>query len=350
MPRESTLKSGSNKASTPKQRSCGIALLLLLASFSRFTAAQEPAAVPASAQTPSIRVNVDRVSVGVVVTDSRGKFVEGLQRENFQILDNGASQSISDFASIETPAQVLLVIEAGPAVYLLQDVHLFVADSLLNGLSPADNVAIAGYTNSPAPILNFTTDKRAAQAALDQIDFRLGFGELNLASSLNTILDWLAPIPGKKTIVLLSSGVDTSAPVSMQSALARLQTSEVQLLAISMSGPLRTGKNANQRQFQQTLQTFEQADVWLTTLAGATGGRAFFPENGKALQETYKQIAEIIRHEYSLAFTPPSADGAIHSIEVKVDSAANKARSTGEKTPDYRIAHRKAYSAPRPTP
>lgn len=350
MPRESTLKSGSSKAPAPRQVFCGIALLLLVTSLSRFAAAQEAVPVPAPAQAQPIRVNVERVNVGVMVTDSKGKFVEGLQRENFQVLDNGAPQPIAEFASMETPAQVLLVIEAGPAVYLLQDVHLFVADSLLNGLSPADNVAIARYTDSPAPILNFTTDKRAAQAALDQIDFSLGFGDLNLASSLNTILDWLAPVPGKKAIVLISSGVDTSPPTAMQSALARLQTSEVQLLAISISGPLRTGKTVNKRQAQQTAQTFEQADAWLTTLAEATGGRAFFPENGKALQETYKQIAEIIRHEYSLAFTPPAADGAIHAIDIKVDSAPNKPNNSADKSPNYRVAHRKAYTAPRPTP
>jgi Ca-activated chloride channel family protein len=350
MPREFTLKSGSSNIPAHQQRLCGIVLLLLLAGFSRFAVAQEPAAVPAPAQTQPIRVNVDRVNVGVVVTDAKGKFVEGLQRENFQVLDNGAAQPIAEFASIETPAQVLLVIEAGPAVYLLQDVHLFVADSLLNGLAPADNVAIARYTAAPAPILNFTTDKRAAQAALDQIDFSLGFGSLNLASSLNTILDWLAPVPGKKTIVLISSGVDTSPQAAMQSAFARLQTSEVQLLAISISGPLRTGKTVNKRQAQQTAQTFEQADAWLTTLSEATGGRAFFPENGKALQETYKQLAEIIRHEYSLAFSPPAADGATHSIDVKVDSAANKANGTAEKPSDYRVAHRKAYTATKPAP
>ena len=331
----------------PLQRVCCVAVLVALsAAFSRVTRAQEPPAAPAA--TPPIRVNVDRVNIGVVVTDAKGKFIEGLQRENFQVLDNGVPQPIAEFASIETPAQVLLVIEAGPAVYLLQDVHLFVADSLLNGLAPTDNVAIVRYTDAPAPILNFTTDKSAAQAALGQIDFSLGFGDLNLASSLNTILDWLAPIPGKKNIVLISSGVDTSAPAAMQSNLARLQTSEVQLLAIAISGPLRAGKNANKRQFQQTAQTFQEADAWLTTLAEATGGRSFFPENGKALQETYKQIAEIIRHEYSLAFAPPAADGALHSIDVKIDSVQNKSSSPADQFPNYRVAHRKAYTAPNP--
>lgn len=339
------MKSGLNKTAPRSTQSfrCIATLFVSLASLPLLVTAQD--SPQASSQT--VRVNVDRVNVGVVVTDSKGKFVEGLQRENFQVLDNGAPQPIAEFASIDTPAQILLVVEAGPAVYLLQDLHLFVADSLLNNLAPADNVAIVRYTDAPAPILNFTADKRAAQAALDQIDFSLGFGDLNLASSLNTVLEWLVPVPGKKTIVLISSGVDTSPQVAMQSAFARLQTTDVQILSISTSGPLRTGKDANKRKSQQSMQTFEQADAWLTAIAEATGGRAFFPENGKALQETYKQIAEIIRHEYSLAFAPPSADGATHLIDVKVDSGA---RIPNDKGWDYRVAHRKAYTAPKPAP
>ena len=83
--------------------------------------AQEPAA-----QAPkSIRVEVDRVNVGVIVTDAKGNFVEGLGREDFQILESSVVQPITDFAPVDTPAEVLLLLEAGPAVYLLEDSHLF---------------------------------------------------------------------------------------------------------------------------------------------------------------------------------------------------------------------------------
>jgi VWFA-related protein len=151
----------------------------------------------------SIRVEVDRVNVGVIVTDSKGNFVKGLQREDFQILESAAIQPITDFASVESPAQVLLLLEAGPAVYLLQDAHLFVASALLSGLSPEDRVAIAAYNDAPTPILDYTTDKRTVENALDSIPFNLGFGNLNLAKSLSSVLDWLARVPGKKSVVLI---------------------------------------------------------------------------------------------------------------------------------------------------
>jgi VWFA-related protein len=310
-----------------------------------FTALTTPLLAQEPAATPSIRVDVARVNVGVIVTDPAGKFVEGLQRNNFQIQDNGTQQPITDFASIEEPAQLLLLIEAGPAVYLLEDSHLFAADALLSGLSPGDRVAVARYANAPAAILDFTPDKRIAQAALDGISFNLGFGDLNLASSLNTVLGWLEKVPGKKSIVLIATGVDTSPQQGITALQSALRTSDVRILCISMSGPLRNGKSGNKRAIQQTQQNFEAADANLRDLAAATGGRAYFPGNAKAFQDAYRQIAELVRHEYSLAFAPPSQDGAIHSIRVRITPT--------ETTPvpsaaQYRIDYRQAYQAPAP--
>jgi VWFA-related protein len=313
---------------------------LFLAPLRAPTSAQEPAPTPSE----TIRVAVERVNVGVIVTDAKGKFVENLRPQDFQILDNDRPQPITDFASVDAPGQVLMAVEAGPAVYLLQDSHLFVADALLGGLSSGDRVAIVRYHDTPAPLLDFTTDKQSAQAALDQIQFNLGFGNLNLAASLNTILDWLAPIPGKKTIVLVSTGVDTSSQQAMRVALGRLQIGDVRILAVSMSGPLRNGKKGGKLQIQQTQQVFEQADAWLLQLAQATGGRAYFPENAQAFRETYRQIAQLVRHEYSMAFVPPVADGVVHSIDIKMNVEGG---STKEKPPEYRVDHRRGYLAPK---
>jgi VWFA-related protein len=290
----------------------------------------------------TIHVDVERVSVGVIVIDARGKFVEGLKREDFHAFDNAAARPITEFTPVEEPGQVLLLIEAGPAVYLLQDAHLLAADALLNGLSAGDRVAIVRYAEAPEAILDFTPDKQAAQGTLDQIQFNLGFGQLNLSSSLNTVLDWLAKVPGKKTIVLLSTGVDTSSVAALQALQTRLRLGDVRVLCVSMSGPLRNGKEGGKSIVQQAQQAFANADIRLKEIADATGGRAYFPENGKAFQETYRQVAQLVRHEYSIAFAPPAQDGAIHEIDVKVDSSSGSTKDAG-----YQVRHRKAYQAPK---
>src|SRR2546428_13722732 len=116
-------------------------------------------------QAQAIRINVDRVNVGVIVTDASGHFVEGLHRGDFHVFDNRIEQPLTDFAAIEEPAQVLLLIEAGPAVYLLESGHVLAAYALLKGLSPDDRVAVVKYAEAPQALLDFTPANKAAEAA-----------------------------------------------------------------------------------------------------------------------------------------------------------------------------------------
>ena len=294
--------------------------------------------------TQAIQVHVKRVNVGVVVTDSKGKFVEGLPREAFHVFDNGAEQPVTEFAPIEEPGQVLLLVEAGPAVYFLREANLFAADIMLSGLSAQDRVAIVRYTDAPLALLNFTADKEAAHAALENIQFNLGFGELNLSSSLAIVLDWLERVPGKKTIVLISTGVDTSPETALTGFESRLRAGDMQILCVSTSGPLRSDKQRGKTKVQRPQSEFEAADRHLQWLAETTGGRAYFPMNAKAFEETYREVAQIVRHEYSLAFAPPVADGAWHKIDVQVESS----RATEKFKPAaFRVDHRRGYLAPR---
>jgi VWFA-related protein len=299
-------------------------------------------------KTPAIQVKVDRVNVGVIVTDAGGHFVEGLRREDFHVFDNGVEQPLTGFATIEEPAQVLLLIESGPAVYLLEGGHLQAALALLDGLSPGDRVAVVKYADSPQAVLAFTPDKQAAVAAFGQLRFNLGFGSLNLSSSVSKVLEWLASVPGKKTIVLLATGVDTSPSNESALVIQQLRTSDVRLLAVSLSGGLQNPQPGNKKKSPsiistQTAQQFEQAGQLLKRMAESTGGRAYFPANTKEFNSVYAEIAQLVRHEYSLAFAPPIRDGLVHSIEARVDAA--QMQTPNARAVAYRIDHRQAYLA-----
>jgi VWFA-related protein len=309
---------------------------------------------------PDIRVRVDRVNVGVIVTDSRGQFIGGLRREDFHLIDDGAEQPITDFLSVDEPAQILLLIEAGPAVYLLQGGHLQAVHALLDGLAPGDRVAIVRYNAAAEPILNFTQDKRIATGMLDQLQFNLGFGQLNLASSLDTVLDWLASAPGKKSVVLLSTGVDTSPPGAVQKLLNRLKSSDVRILAVSLGGELR-GPNVSEKKHskqapvnpektQAAAEEFARADEALKNIAQANGGRAYFPKTTKDFADVFAEIAQLVRHEYNLGFDPPTRDGKVHSIEVRLANVpaenSEKIAAGAPRSQAYRVDHRQAYVAP----
>ena len=321
--------------------------LVLLQALSAGAQSQQPAPPREGA----IRVSVDRVNVGVIVTDAQGRFIEGLRREDFLVFDNLVQQPLTDFAAVEEPAQVLLLIEAGPAVYLLEGGHLQAAYTLLNGLSAGDRVAVVKYAEAPAAIIDFTVDKLAAENALGELRFNLGFGSLNLSSSLSTVLDWLTKVKGKKTVVLLSTGVDTSPSNEWGALLQQLKTSDVRILAVSLMGELKNPQ-ANRKKKTSANNSppaslpFDEADQLLKGIAEATGGRAYFPKSAKEFSAVYAEIAQLVRHEYSLAFAPAAHDGKIHSIEVRISPVGGANASTA----NYRVDHRQAYVAPRPDP
>ena len=290
-----------------------------------------------------IHVSVDRVNVAVTVTGPHGNFVKGLRREDFRIFDNGAEQPLTGFLSIEEPAQVVLLIECGPAAFFLKKSELRPADALLKSISPADRVAIVAYSTGPELVLDFTTDKTETQTALHRMNFMAGSGALNLASSVATTLEWLASEPGKKTIILLTSVVDTSPVATWQMIRQKIRASDVHILAVSMAGELREpAKKRNlspdERDDRKFLKAgFAQADQSLRELSDATGGRVYFPKNAKGFEYSFVEIAQLVRHEYSLEFAAPLSDGQLHSLEIKVSHSW-----------PYHIQNRQSYLAPRP--
>lgn len=319
-------------------------LLAAVICLCSFTAGQENPQPPKQ----TIQVTVERVNVGVIVTDHSGRLVEGLRREDFRVFDNGIEQPLTGFTAIEEPGQVLLLIEAGPAVYLLEGGHVWAADALLHGLSADDRVAVVKYADSAATLLDFTADKRAVDTAFGQLRFNLGFGSLNLASSVSEVLEWLAGVQGKKTIVLLSTGVDTSRSNEAALLMQKLRVSDVRLLAVSLAGSLQNHQPGGKKKLStkdsgETAQQFEQAGELLKQMAASTGGRAYFPANARDFNSAYAEIAVIIRHEYSLSFSPSIRDGLTHAIKVGVNALPPNRQATG-----YRVDHRQGYIAPLP--
>ena len=329
-----------------------------------------------------LTVRADLVNVEVTVTDARGNFVTGLAHENFRVLDDGAEQPITHFAPAEAPALVLVLVETSPAVYLIHRQHLEAAYALLEGLAADDWVALGTYDQSPRLLINFTQDKSALAQALGSLHYNLGMGQLNLYESLAAALDWLAPLPGKKAIVLLSTGLDTSGAGRWEKLLEKLRASDVVVLPVALGGELRQpgppGKkdqhDKNKKKKGESVElakkgqavepakddtelSFAQADRALEGLAQATGGRAWFPREAREFPGIYRQISGILRHQYSLGFAPPARDARFHKIEIQLLDASGRplapaeppkapGRPPAEGAAGYRIHARPGYLAP----
>jgi len=158
-------------------------------------------------------------------------------------------------------------------------------------------------------------------------------------------------VQGKKSMVLLSTGVDTSPSKEAAMVMEKLKISDVRLLAVSLTGGLQNPQPANKKKSPakpstEAAQQFEQADQLLKRMAESTGGRAYFPRNSSEFSAAYAEIAQLVRHEYSIAFAPPVRDGQVHAIEVRVDGP--RASAPNAQFPAYRVDHRRAYPAPAP--
>jgi Ca-activated chloride channel homolog len=310
--------------------------------------AQQVDQLPNSGST--IHVSVDRINVGVTVTDSHGRSVPGLRREDFRIFDNGVEQPISGFVPSEEPARLVFLIESSIADTLLAKLGkspFLGADNLLNNISAIDRVAIVTFSNSPRLLLDFTPDKIQARRVLEEVNSQIvglrsntGSGLQNLSSSVAATIDWLAATPGSKIIVLLSTGIDTSPPESLLVFQEKVKTSDVRILALSMFGDFRkpakhkklSPDDRSDRIFLK--QGITQSDALLRELSEATGGHAYFPKNSKDFDRAYGEIAQLVRSEYTLEFVPPAYDRQVHAIRVKVKHSW------------YHADYRPAYLAP----
>lgn len=306
---------------------------------------------PASAPEHPLQVTTEIVKLDASVLDERGELVGGLQQKNFRVLDAGAEQPVLYFAPTDAPAQILVMIETGPAVYLIQNDHIAALDALAAGLPPDDEIALVAYNQVPTTILPFTRDRASLTSVLGQIQYTLGFGELNLFDSISVVLDSLAPAAGKKALILLTTGLDSSPASRWQALEQKLRGTDVVIFPVALGAALRTpvkkNKTKNKSLAEDKPGVFAEADKNLRSLAEITGGRAFFPESAADFVPTYREIAATLRHQYVLGIAP-AHDGQFHPLNVQIlDDAGAPYPPTGKNT-SRKIFVRQGYLAPTP--
>ena len=323
------------------------------------TASAWPSAFPQQ----SLQSTAELVKVAVSVADGHGNFLSGLAQQDFRIFENGVEEPVTFFVPPDAPAQILVMIETGPAVYLIHDEHLAAAYSLVAGLDPADQVALVTYDQAPRTILAFTAEKSSLLSAIGGIEYNIGMAELNFYQSLSEVLDWLDATPGKRAIVLLTTGLDSSQPPRWDALADKLRRDDVVIFPVALGGPLRSATKPKRQKLEKipggqseaspsssaaaNPVSFARADQDLRALASITGGRAYFPQSSNDFVPIYREIAAALRHQYVLGFVP-SHDAKYHSISVEVALSNGHFPKPGQKNVPYRVFARAGYLAPGP--
>jgi VWFA-related protein len=304
----------------------------------------------------SITVQVPLVNLDVLVTTKDGQTIPGLKKENFKILEDGTPQNISTFNQTTAPITAVLLVEFASTNYYFMVDALNASYSFANTLRKDDWVAVISYDMKPYILADFTQDKRAVQAALNQLRMP-GFAETNLFDATFDTLDRLDHIEGKKYIILVTTGVDTFSKLTLDKILKKIKsTKDVTIYPISVGFAVRNYCEVHRCGFTHGFgipvsnMDYLQADNEMKTFASLTGGRAYFPRFEGELSGIFNDIGADIRNQYNITYHPTNAkqDGTYRKLKVELqapDGGPLKVHDQKGKEVKYIVYARDGYTA-----
>ncbi len=308
---------------------------------------------PSSDQQPpqsgvSISVEVPVVNLDVVATTQHGDIIPNLKKENFRVLDNGVPQTITNFAPTEAPITMVVLMQfSGNAYGWFAAYAKYWADALFPNLQQKDWVALETFDMTTRLEVDFTQDKDEVRNAIYHLYFP-GFHESNVFDALLETTDRLKDVKGKKSILLLASGVDTFSKHTLDQTMKALRGSDVTIFCVGL------GKTwTNFLETRGSLGShidYLQAENQLRTFANETGGYAWFPQFDGEIPGIFKDVAAYLRHQYSLSFTPSSGanDGKFHKVKVELvapDGGPLTVLDQKGKKQKYQVYAREGYQA-----
>ena len=267
-------------------------------------------------------VRIDRVVVSATAQDGDHRFVLDLKREDFRLEEEGKPQTLVDFYLEQRPVTLCLVLDSSGSMQgKMEKVHQ-AAGGFVEVLRPEDQALVIDFDEKVFLLQDFTSDRALLREAIDST---YPEGGTAIYDALFAAFRKLKNFTGRKAIVLLTDGEDTSSNFSYARVLEAARTNDVLIFPIGL------GIGLLQIEGRGTLKE----------LAEETGGRAYFPGGAEELQGVYQSIAEELRSQYYLSYSPSNEnwDGQWRRIQLSVP---------GRK--DLEIRTRKGYYAVRRAP
>jgi Ca-activated chloride channel family protein len=255
------------------------------------------------------KAHVEAVLVPVVVSEG-GRFVGGLQRQDFEVLEDGVPQRIVAFANEDSPLDLVLAIDiSGSMEHALGRVKEAVKQ-LLGRLRPTDAVTVIGFNDTMFIAAEREQDQRAREDAVDQLT---AWGGTALYDATVRAVDLVGSSTARKGVVVFSDGDDRHSLTGPDAAAARVQAGNAMLYTVGFGG------GATVPTLREHLEHFAQS----------TGGRAFFPRDTNELEPVFGHIVTELSNQYVLSYvsTNTRADGAWRSIRVRVRQGKYEVRA-----------------------
>ena len=283
------------------------------------------ATASSAAQQPVFRGGIDLVNFGVFVTDKTGTPLNGLKAEDFEVIEDGARQTVQYFAGGDP--------EEAPPLHL--GFMIDMSGSMADDMKDIRTAAIRFLDNvkhvRDITVVDFDTEVRVARfdgddpRLVEHLRRRKPDGYTALYDAIGVYLGGASSQNGDKILVMYTDGEDTRSAMNQGELLDMLKASDVTLYAI---GYVARG-SSNRMNLQQTLHR----------LAATTGGQAFFPTSLKDLDKMYEKILGEIASRYSIGYlsTNKKHDGTWRDVKVRILRDGLK---------DVKIRTRSGYYAP----
>ncbi len=297
---------------------------------------------------PTFRVKVDMVVLSFTVTDSKGRYVNGLKPSEFRILEDGILQKLTTFAEGSKPPVQLMegggtrpldTTEAdssrggistdafvGTNVFVLFDTSnymyrgfVYASDAIadfVRGLERADSVAVYSFSRN---LSRLSPLNRERNNVLEGLRNAVAGDDAALYNALLLTLRDAAKVPGRKVVIVFSNGPDSASMVAPDDVRAVAEDEGIPIYVISTSDITRDPVSSN---------VFRR-------LAARTGGKSYFARSWQKQVEAFEAIREDLGNSYTVTYYPqPNPNEGFRKISVEVVSDVGK---------KYRISARPGY-------
>jgi VWFA-related protein len=302
---------------------------------------KKPAEAEGEQEDQAIKLGAQLVTVPFNVTDKKNRYINDLAKDNIEVLEDGKLQEVFSFErQTDLPITIAMLIDiSGSQEYTLAEERAAGQRFFRRVLRPTKDLgAVVTFEHESVLVQDLTSDVEKLHRALDDVRISAaatvagqvgstppinpsGSGSTSMYDSIYSVSsDLLRREAGRRVIILVTDGADTSSSVKMRDAIERTWRSEIIVYTIGIGGPMGVDSGT------------------LKKIAAETGGRAFFPRNEGDLDTAYAQIDEDLRSQYIMTYSPANAarDGSFRAIQVKVKNQK-----------DLNVRYRRGYFAPK---
>ena len=267
-------------------------------------------------ETAVFRSEVNAVLVYASAVDGNGRYVAGLDRDDFEVYENGKKMTITNFSSEPRPMVVGLLLDTSGS---MQGAKLQRARqgalAFIDQVGAGDEAFVMAFDSFPMLLQDLTSNHALLRESLDQLVLG-GATAMNLAVVEGA--DILADRAERRALIVLSDGYDTTQTVTVDQAVDYARRMDTRVYTIGIFGA--AGGNIQGR---RSFDSFNPGEDSLRSFADGSGGRSIILDSLGELLDAYEDIANELKSQYALAYRPaePAEPGEWREIEIRADGA-----------------------------